>query len=90
VVGGLTGARVAVGDGVLVDVGVGEGWGVSVEVGEAVGVGVEVAVGKGEGVEVGARNWDNTGRSVIDAWQPGRSQSKVQRTSVRRTLLFKA
>jgi hypothetical protein len=50
----------------LVEVGVGEGLGVSVEVGEAVGVGVQVAVGRGVGVEVGARNWENTGRSVID------------------------
>jgi hypothetical protein len=58
VVGGLTGARVAVGDGVLVEVGVAEGLGVNVEVGEA--------VGRGVGVEVGARNWETTGNSVMD------------------------
>jgi hypothetical protein len=53
---GLAGARVAVGDGVLVDVGVGGGVAVNVEVGIAVGVGVQVAVGRGVGVGLGETN----------------------------------
>lgn len=83
------GAKVEVGNGgTTVEVATGGGEEVAAGGVVATGMEVGVAVGKARGVAVGATNWEKTGRSAHDAWQPAGNKSRTSRSRCTSLLCF--